>query len=66
MTRFCAIYTGRLLKHTMKFTSFRPAGSLSISSRYESRPTGYPPVLDRAEGSGKMPDLQIMEQAGAT
>ena len=22
MTRFCAIYTGRLLGHTMKFTSF--------------------------------------------
>ncbi len=22
MTGFCAIYTGRLLRHTMKFTSF--------------------------------------------
>ena len=31
----------------------------SIPSRYESRPTGYLPVLKQAGGSGKMPDLRV-------
>ena len=28
-------------------------------SRYESRPTGYLPVLDRAGGADKMSDLRV-------
>ena len=36
------------------FTTKRILGSVNILlSRYESRPTGYLPVLDRAGGSGK-------------
>ena len=45
--------------------SFIMKGILGLAdillSRYESRPTGYLPVLKRLGGSGKMPNLHILK-----
>ena len=49
------------VKLKMSFIMKRVLGLADILlSRYESRPTGYLPVLKRLGGSGKMPDLHIL------
>ena len=48
------------------FFTARISGTVDILlSRYESRPTGYLLVLDRAGRSGKMPDLRILKNQHA-